>query len=260
MRINIKLLSPLAHGAFDVGADTNVMALRRFPLLVDGQSVEVPALSGNALRGRIRRTLMRSFLTALGITAEHPKWDRIYGMAVNGGTISGPQDTTINPARIRDVRAALPPLSVLGAACYSWFLPSRVSVGICWPICDLTVQAGVVDPSGHPVPALADVEGEVQHTRLPDRDVAATEDLKPMPHGVEVINAGVVLQSEILFAPEATDHERSAIIGTVIGLDALGGQGAKGLGRVHIDSPDGVSAVPAWTPAAASVEILESLV
>lgn len=247
MIVDLKLLSPLSHGAFDAGPDGNVMPLRRFPVMLDGQVVEVPAVSGNALRGRLRRIIMRDFLRLIGLGPDDPQWDWIYTHAVNGGALSGSADTTVDPARIRRVRTNVPPLSVFGAALGSWFLPGRVSVGICWPVCDVTVKAGVVTGGG-PEPTLADIEGDVQHVRLPDRDVAIHQDIKPMPHGTETLTAGVILRTSILFHREATDVEQAIIVSAVSRLDMLGGNNARGLGRVEpvLADPDSSAAYAEW--------------
>ena len=233
MKLSIKLKSPLTHGEFSQ-AQSNVLALRRFPVLVDGEITHVPAVSGNALRGKLRRIVMRHFLECIDFRRDEPTWDKAYGICANGGILTS-YDTTVDPERIAQVREALPPLSVFGAAMYSWFLPGRMSIGICWPVCDLTVKLGAVKAPGRDVPRMVDIEGEVQHSRLPDRDRANPDDSKPMPHGVEVFNTGVELQSDIIFENETTDVEKAVLGRAARTVSTLGGMISSGLGRIETD-------------------------
>ena len=234
MKAQIKLLAPLSHGEFDPAGDGgNVMEIRRMPLIMpDGRSESVPCLSGNALRGRIRRLLMRDFLSRIGVTREGTGWDRIYAAVVNGGHL-GKTGSEVDPERIAAVRAAAPPLSVLGAALYSWFLPGRVSVGLCWPVCDLTVEAAVVRQRAG-VPKSSDIESDVYHSRLPDRDQARVADVTPMPHGTETLAAGVTLETDIAAAAQATGVEQACVMWGLNRIGSLGGQVARGFGRVAV--------------------------
>ena len=123
MKISIKALSPIAHGAFKDGVDTgNISEFRRIPVYSEnGNSVvEIPAISGNAIRGTIRRLLAREFFEvnhiAEKLTAkEH---DRLYSIMANGGALGKDLDVQIDPNKIRNIRSNLPVLSVLGGACY----------------------------------------------------------------------------------------------------------------------------------------------
>ena len=78
------------------------------------------------------------------------------------------------------------------------------------------VRAGFDSP-----PSLADIEGEVSHTRLPDPEA---QGISPMPYIQETLVTGVWLESEIEFYPEATAMERHALFH---GLDQLQFLGAE---------------------------------
>ena len=230
--VRFRVLSPVSHGALDAKGTDTVMALRRTPVwnAETNAIVRIPCVSGNALRGRVRRELMRGLFRTLGIGRETPGFDRAYSFAVNGGYLDS-HDATINPDKIRRVREACPPLSLLGAAMGSWMLQGRVSVGILWPVTDLTGRLGLtsgVQPAAH-----AEVEAEHHHARLPDRSEASGA--KPMPHGTEVIVAGSRLESEVRFSPEATEIEIAAFVWGLRAVGDLGGKSAGGLGRVRLD-------------------------
>lgn len=235
MWFKFRLASPLVHGGFSVRSTGNSTLMRRMPLWHEGAVVEVPVLSGNALRGRLRRLLMRDWLTGtLWPSPDNrpPEWDWIYAILANGGMLDG-HDATVNIERVREVRSGLPPLSVLGSAMRKWFLPGKMQVGIVWPVCDVTVAAGLVQPGAY-VPSLADIGGEYSHVRMTDRDWTNTADTgqKPMPHSFEGIMTGVSLQSEILFSPDATELERAAVVYGIGKLEYLGGKSGSGMGRL----------------------------
>ena len=217
-RITFHVQSPISHGAFDAIGGGNATALRRFPVLLNGEQIFVPGVSGNSLRGTCRRLLMREMFDELGMdhTLDH-------------------FDSTIDPEFIRGVRLACPPLSLFGAGMKTWFLPGRMSVGICWPVCDVTISASLATAEDEDaVPVLSDIESEIWHSRLPDNDHHNPEQtgMKPMPHGSEVINTGVSLQSEIYFTSGTTAVERSAMARALELVNSLGGKVGIGMGRV----------------------------
>ena len=250
MIVSLRLLAPLSHGAF--GPSTgNTMPLRRIPMVAPGEPepLGIPVLSGNALRGRMRRLLFRELFQQLWPDDNDKPvpgvWDRIYSCAANGGVLEG-SDKTVDPARISEVRAAVPPLSLFGAAVWKWFLAGRMSVGICWPVCDATVTAGVVrGKHQRPLPSLADIEDEVSHVRLPDRDIASGS-AKPMPYSFEALSAGVTLESMVLFEPRATEIERSAAAHALGLVSTLGGRVASGMGRVGVSHDGDPSVYADW--------------
>lgn len=234
------LTAPLSHSAF--GADAgNATPLRRMRLVSLPGYPDVPVLSGNAIRnGGIRRALMRELFGALDLDRTATlEWDAIYAALANGGTIRR-AEKRIDPERIRSVRDAVPALSVLGSALYTWLLPGHCSVGVGWPVCAETVAAGVVTPVDD-APSVADIEIEYTESRLPDRehhdpDVTLVGE---MPTTAEVIAPGTVIESRITFAPHAPEVERAAVAHGLTLLTALGGKSAHGLGRFHLDVEGG---------------------
>lgn len=230
LTVRFDLLSPLSHSAF--GADAgNAVPLRRFPVVSIPDRPRIAAVSGNAIRGLLRRALMRELFDSLELGPEIDHWDRIYAALANGGTIEA-AEKRLEPARIRAVREAIPALSVLGAALYTWLLPGHCSVGIAWPVCRETVTAGLVSERND-APSMSEIEEEYTTTRLPDTDQVDTErsGVSPMPVVVEVISSGVQLESRMRFARHASPVERAAIAHGITLLDSLGGKTAQGLGR-----------------------------
>jgi hypothetical protein len=235
--IQLRLTSPLSHGAFDAGDIGNASPIRRMPIVSLPGQPEIPALSGNAIRGRVRRLLMRDLLDRAGLssaTMPSPQWQRLYAAVANGGHLEG-SETTTDPARIKSLRAALPPVSLFGSAFYTWMLAGRVSVGIGWPVCRETVQAGIVRGDAAE-PFAEELVHETSHARHIDREEhdPAVSGVTPMPTTLEVIGTGARLVSDVRFDRAATVLERSAFACGLAMLSDLGGKGGAGLGRVEV--------------------------
>lgn len=240
------LTAPLSHSAF--GADAgNAVPLRRFPIVSLPDRPSVPAVSGNALRGGLRRALMRELLDTLGLNRDTcPEWDKTYAALANGGTITA-AEKRLEPARVRAIREAVPALSVLGSALYTWLLPGHVRVGVCWPMCRETVAAALV-PASDVAPPASEIEDEYSTSRLPDvteQDVDATG-VGPMPTTAEVIRTGTTLVSQIGFARHASETERSAVAHGLTLLSHLGGKSGSGLGSFRLEHDGDPQPYRAW--------------
>lgn len=235
MLVRFRCDSPLAHGSFGESAG-NATLCRRMPLVALEGCPRVPVVSGNALRGVLRRIVMRDLLHRAGATrATYPRaWDRLYAALANGGHLDG-SETRVDPDRIRAIRESLPPLSVFGASLYSWMLPGHMSVGILWPRCAETIAAGVVQPGDESIGS-EDLTSEESHCRHIDREHQDPEvsGVTPMPTTMETIGTGAVLESSITFAAHATEIERACIAWGLRRVQSLGGKSSVGLGRVSL--------------------------
>lgn len=245
--VDMKVESPIHHSEFGRGA-SNAVGLRRFPVLgPDGQARPVPAVSGNALRGRMRRVVMRELLDRCGFVIGAAGYDRIYAAIANGGHLTG-GDNMVDPAALRQMRADCPPLSLFGSALYNYMLAGRMSVGILWPVCDLTVAAGLAPNPGGEIPKSADMEIESSFARLPEKERQKTDStgVGPMPVTLEIIVAGTVLASEIRLYADATDLEASCAAWALDRVESLGGKATMGLGRVRVSHDGDAAAYADW--------------
>ncbi|HEX6939809.1 MAG TPA: hypothetical protein VF158_10395 [Longimicrobiales bacterium] len=259
--LTVRCDAPLHHGAFDAGDTGNAVLFRRMPLAPD-PTVTVPAFSGNALRGALRRVVMRDLLDrcdlALGVLPPIA-WDRLYAALANGGHLDS-AETRVDPEAMRALRDAVPALSVLGAALYSYLLPGRVSIGWLWPVCRETVDSGLVEwpEEAAEVVALAGAEElvtEVSLVRHVDRDQQdpARSGVTPMPVTVEALIPGTVLMGSVVAMRLLTPVELGVIGWGLDQLTTLGAKGAAGFGRVTIRHEIPAAPYEAWREDAAAI-------
>ncbi|MFM1991300.1 MAG: hypothetical protein RJA99_4257 [Pseudomonadota bacterium] len=250
-RIVLTAEAPLHHGAF--GGDAgNAVLFRRVPIASYPDSSGVPAISGNALRGALRRIVMRDLLmrcdltvatySAAGLSAS--QWDRLYAALANGGHLDG-SETKTDPVRIRQVRDTLPALSVFGAALYTWMLPGLVSLGWSWPRCVETVSSGLVpadvavDQPLVPGEALLTEITLVRHIDRDEQDPTSSG-VTPMPVTVEALMPGTTLVTSLIAMRRMSDVELGVMGYGLSLLRTLGGKAGSGFGRMRVvhDVPD----------------------
>lgn len=224
IRGEVRCHAPVSHN--EIGSNAgNVTTFRRMDRIISGRKVGIPALSAGSLRGNVRRLLCREMFEACGISREtmgSPAWDRLYAALANGGTIEG-AETVVKPDAIRARRAAIPVLSLLGAALYSSNMSGRLKAGHAWLRCQ---ELG----SGLPE---SDQVQEVSTVRLPDREEhdPAVSGVGPMPTTVEMVLPGAVFDFV-----SSVDGELEASA-WAHGLDLVayvGGKSGAGAGSVTI--------------------------
>lgn len=245
VRLRLTALAPIHHG--EVSADSGITVSCRKMRTADGALA--PVVSGNALRGVMRRLVFRELFGRLSLDRtsflDARAWDRLYAALANGGHLEA-SETTVDPAAIRDLRRMLPPLSLFGAALYSWMLPSSVSVGIAWLACRETERLGLAVGSSLEARQRAAVDclGEVGYARHIDREEQdpKASGVTPMPREMEVVLTGSELVSTAEFLATATELERACLVHGAYLLSAaglgLGGKVASGHGRIRVQLPD----------------------
>jgi len=125
-------MSPIHHGG-DEKTGSEVMFRRMKYLTSDGRFIQVPVISGNAIRGQLRRRVFRDLCTEVGY--EPPV--KMYHSLFSGGVLeevssgSGKVDLEMREA----IRSLLPPLSLLGASILNQVVAGKLQVGIATPIC-----------------------------------------------------------------------------------------------------------------------------
>lgn len=230
MIITLEANSPIAHGEFTDGVGTgNVTEFRKVPIVHNGKLIYVPTISGNAIRGVIRRNLTREFfeINKLEEQLEKKEHDKLYAILGNGGALSTIIDTSYKGSYVRELRKKLPILSVLGGACYKYMIPGMCNVGFFKLKCS---ELGNAEKS------IVDMIAEVGLTKLLDIQVidCKEQNLKPMPYIIETICEGAEFEGEINFEPMATPIEKSCLYHGINSLSYVGGKNASGFGRVKV--------------------------
>ena len=109
--------------------------LRRIKFFANGKFVEIPYISGNAMRGRLRRLSMSDLLQQLDYKIENL---RLHHILFSGGTLTtvSTKDTgTIDFDLRRKVQKYLPMISLFGTAMGNQIMAGKLTVGNMVPVC-----------------------------------------------------------------------------------------------------------------------------
>ena len=98
MKIVMTAKSPIVHGEFSDGIDLgNLMNFRHIPMISNGELYRVPAISGNAIRGVLRRLLARELVDRYALKdAMGKSFDKFYIAIANGGNLDKSMDVDVD--------------------------------------------------------------------------------------------------------------------------------------------------------------------
>lgn len=108
--------------------------MRKLVFIVDGEEELVPIIDGNSIRGNLRRLLLNDFFSQLGYTIKTP---RLYYLLSGGALeeVSASDAGHLNLQMRREIRAFLPPLSLLGASMGNQAFTGKLIVAKALPVC-----------------------------------------------------------------------------------------------------------------------------
>lgn len=125
--------SPIHHGGDEkVG---NESLIRRESYMIDNQRIDIPVISGNAIRGILRRMLMADMLQQIDYKLTNMN---IYHMLFTGGmleAVDAKDSGVIDLQFKRDIRRSLPPIAVLGTAIGNQMFEGKLKCMMGIPIC-----------------------------------------------------------------------------------------------------------------------------
>lgn len=229
MKIVLKAMSPISHGEYKEGVDIgNMMMFRKMPMInKSGEVFEVPVLSGNSLRGNIRRLLARELIEKYELQQlmKTHVFNKFYTAIANGGNLSKELDVAVDTEGLREIRKMFPMLSVFGSALYKYMLAGMFNMGFAALRCK-ELETGEK--------RVSDLITDIGLTRHADREWSSLEDSKPMPYLTECIIAGAEFDAPISFAPQATSLEISCVYHGFKQLKFVGGKNASGFGEVEV--------------------------
>lgn len=224
----IVLKQPLAHGSDEhLGVDTK---FRRIKVNHQGRPIEVPVLSGNAIRGTLRRIAAADFLRRVGYTKVS---DKLYYALFSGGSLEKGEGADIEVGFKRDIRGHLPFISLFGTAIKQQMVPGRLKVGMGVPVA-VETQDMTGRQSEQSVFQLLD---EIYYTRRDDLEEKKDQEHKQqMKYTVEVLTPGTELAHHFTLegANEVEEACFHAIMQQFLYCPTLGGMSAIGHGLVEM--------------------------
>lgn len=256
-------LSSIAHGGDTRGTIT--LLRRELVITPDGRAVYVPVVSGNTLRGRLRRVgeeLLRDVLGYEGLL--HPAAAHALR---GGGSLAKTSHEPLSGNRLQRLRALVPQIAVFGAAGGGTIIDGALDVGKVVPHVTETAHITGATTTGSAfaatqleaytrqddlashdagdlVPAAPDVELVLDDTGRPD--VRPTGTSRQMLFNVETFPAGTVFSTWMRLR-RPTDVELAFftdVLATYAADARLGGRIATGHGHVRVD----LTASPAPSP------------
>lgn len=258
-------LSSIIHsGGQSFGITTK---LRREKFVQPDQSVEeVPVISGNGIRGRLRDLGMAHFCRMLGYGVEDTT-GRVAGLSLpafyflfSGGSLSPSEGgKALDLAYARKLRELIPLVGVFGGAIGNQILPGKLIVDKAYPIC---METSHLLPETYRSPEPVTVWGFLQEEMYTRKDDEKNEHLRPLLTGEtqQALLAGVSSQALTEAGPQqmmyyvesfaagtrfywrvllndVTDVEFEAFLTCLAEFSKvpyLGGRSAAGLGHVSI--------------------------
>ena len=246
-------LSPIYHGGNEKTG--SVVLLNRLRFIVEGKPTDVPVISGNQIRGRLRRLLTRDFLqlAGYGLDLTQKRHQKLYHTLFAGGVLteveegeSGVVDLDLKTRLVRYVV----PIRLFGASYGNQMVEGRVLVGFALPICrELQGFLGIEsDVSFYQLITRA-FQTRRDELRVGGKEGGGEEDeAVQMIVEYEVFAPGTQFFHELVLETEeeGLDLDLSALYRAVkLWQEApyIGGKSSAGFGRLRIEYqwPDGVS-------------------
>lgn len=236
--------TPIAHGSDQKSG--NATLFRRIQVITDaGAMLELPYISGNAVRGQLRDIVADNFTAGIGLQPRRDKppyalW--FYHSIYSGGALSeGGKETkavdallgvggALKTEGLRTLRTTLPMVSLLGCALTNRIIPGRISVGDLRPVCHEWNNGGT-----QPV---RDLMTWTYLTRREDHEEHEKGEHSGMIANTECLRPGTLLEGGIDLSPHISPIEASCLGDALESWrtrSAIGAQNARGLGRVAFD-------------------------
>jgi len=228
-----RLLSHLVHSEGAVGT---VAKFRTISVLQpNGEIVDVPAVSGNSIRGLLRRLSAAYLCEALELQPQSLSPRLYYALFAGGSLQKGVQQTGRDTQMFATLRATVPHLSLFGAAIAQEIMPGKLIVDWAYPICQETQAITGIESD---IPA-ADLLEPIRYSRKDDLEDKPEElqskdaTKQQMLFEVEALIPGTVLAHACVLRG-CTLLERGcffAALSRLLENPYLGGQSGRGHGR-----------------------------
>lgn len=134
----VTALSSITHNGGQKNGTVTQLRREKF-VQRNGKAMEIPVISGNSIRGKLRDIAAIEILTKLNgekITVDADSFNLLF----TGGSLESTGETGINVERVRQMRKDMPMLSVLGGSVGNTILPGKVEIGKMIPIAKETLH------------------------------------------------------------------------------------------------------------------------
>jgi len=132
-------LSPVFQGGNEKTGST--VLLNRLKFVVGDKPTDVPIISGNSMRGRMRRFITRDFLEKVGYTMDlsQKSYQKLYHTLFAGGVLTSAEEESASGTIDLSLKSKLIkyvlPLRLFGASYSNQMIEGRALVGHMLPIC-----------------------------------------------------------------------------------------------------------------------------
>jgi hypothetical protein len=254
-QIVLEAIRPISHGdtRTGLGNPTNTRLFLREETLVNGDLLQVPSISENALRHVLfREPLANDLLKSLGITGglSYPMLHFFY----NGGALKkGSSSPAGSFATANKVQSLYPSVNLLGGSLDGFILPAGKLRIAAWLLTreyapyvakvnrELAAEAEKVSAF-----ELVYEETKTHSAKIPA--LAEESQLEPMIYTTEVLAAGTKILVEGTFDPWTNDATVAAVTRALAVWEGyIGGQGRMGRGRMAILSSSGLPTDEAYS-------------
>lgn len=228
LTVNYKALSPISHNSDENLSNTT--SFRRQSIKNAEKVIEIPVVTGNSMRGILRRVAADVFFKDIEVLKEDLSVDVYHKFYTGGSLTKGTDEAKVNEKRA--IRELAIPLSVFGTAMDDFILKGKLICGFLYPVSKQTETFTGIE-SNQDVFELLSTEF---YTRRDDFE-GQSETSNQMLYESEVLIPGTELNQIIIL-----DTENPIEIGFFMKVfnkfsekPYIGGVSRAGHGRVNID-------------------------
>ena len=127
-------ITPIFHGGDEKTGSSPI--LRTIMVLTDEGEVAIPYIHGNAIRGKLRRIVMKDFLDIVGFSDKLTN-KKLYHALFSGGVLETTKSDygVIDLSLRKEVVELCPPVSLFGCAFGNQLIQGKLVVGHMFPVC-----------------------------------------------------------------------------------------------------------------------------
>lgn len=134
----VTALSSITHNGGEKSGTVTQLRREKF-VQPNGRPIEIPVISGNSIRGKLRDIAAIEILTKEDETKIQVDADS-FNLLFTGGSLTSTGGSGIDLEKVRQMRKDMPMLSVLGGSVGNVILPGKVEIGKLIPIAKETLH------------------------------------------------------------------------------------------------------------------------